>query len=129
MTKTRDQMIQRAATKLGHNPAGQTIATEDYERIDENLESILSDIPRATFYVGDFDTYDDESFEALADYLAGGLGDDFAKPEQWSMAKKADALRRLKTISAASGTSEPLKTDSMLRFGAHRNYGGTILDG
>lgn len=120
MAKTRQQMVHRALTKLGHLPAGQEAQAEDYGRVDENLESIFAELTaRQIFYVGDYDSYDEESFEPLADYLAGSMGDDFAKPANWQEVKKTSAINRLEIIAAPSGTGEPLKTDPMLRAGTY----------
>jgi hypothetical protein len=128
MSKTRDEMIARVLTKLGYNNAGQAIATEDQERVDDNLESIFGELAaRQIFYIGDFDAFDDESFEPLADYLAGGMGDDFGKTAEWSEVKKASAIDRLEVIAAPQGTGEPLTTDPTLRAGAYRS--GTYYDG
>lgn len=126
MSKTRDQMIARVLTKLGHNQAGQTMAAEDQQVVEDNLEPIFSELSaRQIFYVSDYEEYEDESFDALAEYLAAMLCEDFAKPlVEWAP-RKADAINRLELIAAPRGNGEDLKTDPMLRYGATRP--GTYL--
>lgn len=121
MSKTRDQMILRVLTKHGLNQPGQTVSAEDKQAVEDNLEPILKELEvRQIFYIGDFDTFEDESFEALADYLAAGMCEDFAGDlQKWAL-RRADAIDRLELIAAPSGTGEPLKTDVMLRMGAIR---------
>jgi len=128
MAKTRDQMIHRVLTKLGYNASGQSVAPEDFTRVDENLETILAELSaRQIFYVGDYDFYDDEAFEALSDYVASGLCEDFGQDENKWAARRADAIDRLELIAAPAGTGEPLRTDPMLRYGARYGRRGPIL--
>lgn len=121
MSKTRDQMIARCLTKLGKLASGQTIQPEDSVRVDDNLETCFAELgARQIYYVGDYTSYEDEVFDALAECLASALSADFgADRNEWE-ARRMAAESRLELISAPSGTGEPLRTDPIMRAGIYR---------
>lgn len=78
MTKTRDDLVNRALRKLGALPTGQAADPEDFQAVDGTVESVMSDLAtRNVWQWGDPDQIDDDAFEHLAELLAIANAEDF----------------------------------------------------
>lgn len=82
MTKSRQELVERALRKLGVVAAGQTPAAEDAAIVDDEIVPVLSDLAKREVYAfGDPDAIEDEAFVHLASILANSVAADFGKPE------------------------------------------------
>src|ERR1044071_7428246 len=88
MSKTRDQLIERALNKLGAIGAGQSPSAEDAALLAASVDPVMSDLAsRGIYSWGDPDNLDDDAFEHLAEVLAVAVARDFGK--------EADETKRL----------------------------------
>lgn len=109
ITKTRTQLIERAAVELGVLPSGQTLSDDDRDTIDNLIDPLL----RSLTIDGTVDIQDDEAIESeyfiyVARLLANEAAPSFGQPT--SAQVKMDNERMLRRLSAARPTGEVLKT-------------------
>lgn len=107
LTKTRIQLVNRVATKLMIVGSGQSLPAEDFNVIDDIVDSVLADLnARTIIYVDDSDAVDIAAFEWIADVLADTAAPDFGIPRDPN--KVAIAEMRLQEINAGRPTYEPM---------------------
>lgn len=107
-TKDRDELVQRAAQKLGIVGSGQSLEAEDGALIDDAVDALLSDLAaRGVVYVADDEEIDAALFEYLAMLLANAVAEDFGKP--MDAGKISFAEGRLRTIASGGPTYEVQK--------------------
>lgn len=79
--RTRADLVNRAAKFLGKLVAGQALAAEDYDSIDEELPSIIENLnSRGITYVADLDEIEEAGFLPLARIVAATVATDFSVP-------------------------------------------------
>ena len=90
-TKTRDELIDRAATKLTIIGSGQSLDAEDSASIDAAIDGILGDLAaRDVVEVPDDDAIPTEWFEDLAEIVAQFCGPDFGRAKDPNMIAMAE---------------------------------------
>lgn len=108
LTKTRAQLVTRAARKARLIAAGQSLETEDSTVIDDAIDGMLADLAaRSVVYVADDTAIDIAVFESLADVLAEVIAPDYGKPRDMNAVTAAEM--RLRTATSTAPTYEPLK--------------------
>jgi hypothetical protein len=109
-TKTRAQLVTRAAQKGMLIAAGQSLEAEDQALIDAAVDGVLADLnARNIVTVADESAIEIELFEWLADILYETSAPDFGKPRDYD--KILFAEQRLNAINMARPTYEPLEVD------------------
>ena len=108
MSRTRVDLVDRTAKLLGVIGAGQTLAAEDRQSIDDEIDGMMATLETESIYrVGDDDQIDDAAFYWLACVLAVTCAPDFGFSEE-GLAKKgvtrAGAESRLRKLSAVKPT-------------------------
>jgi hypothetical protein len=115
MSKTRDELVDRVLKILGIIGAGQEGSTEDATTVDDQIEPVLAELSaRRIVYVGDYSTYDDETFNPIAECIAVSLATEFGADMSHLVdpaTKMPFAEGRLRTITRRTGTGKMLKTD------------------
>jgi hypothetical protein len=109
ITKTRTDLIERAATALGALPSGQSLSPEDRATIDNLVDPLVSQLS-ADFIVQiqDTDAIPVEYFLPLATLLANEAGPSFGQP--FSLEVKLINEATLYRIAAMRPTYEILAT-------------------
>lgn len=108
VTKTRTDLVNRAAKKAMLVASGQSLETDDQETIDEAVDGMLADLAaRRVVYVANDDDIDISIFEWLADILAETVAPDFGKPRD--LTKIAVAEQALYAINMSRPTYEVLE--------------------
>lgn len=97
MTKTRQQLVNRALRMLGALPAGQAANADDYQNVDDTLEAVMSDLAtRDIWQWGDPDQIDDDAFEHLAGIMKQANARDFGiEPDEQARLLLESRLRQL----------------------------------
>lgn len=97
MTKTRQDLVNRALRMLGALPTGQAAAPEDYQTVNGTLESVMSDLAtRDIWQWGDPDQIDEDAFEHLAGIMKQANARDFGlEPEEQVRLLLESRLRQL----------------------------------
>lgn len=110
LTKTRIELINRAARKAMLIASGQELEAEDSEVIDEAIDGVLADLAeRGVVYVSDADAVDIAVFEWVADILAQKTAPDFGKATDFNAIEFAE--QKLRVITSAKATYEVLKAE------------------
>lgn len=110
MTKTREQLVERALRKLGALPAGQSAAPEDANLVDDEIEPLMADLAQRSIYAwGDPDQIDDAAFIHLADILANSVSRVFGVPQDENARRAAE--NRLKLLDTQYLSGQPLKVE------------------
>lgn len=108
LSKTRNQLIERAAKDLGIIEPGETLATEDRETFDGLVDPLLAQLSaEGIVYIQDDEQIENEYFLPLARLLANIAGPDFGSPIN-EPAKLADE-RLLRRMTGAKASNEPMK--------------------
>jgi hypothetical protein len=114
MAKTRDDLVQRALKNLGVLPQGQVPNVQEYNAVNDLVDSTVEDlIGRDVVYIDDVEAIDEKYFMPLALILASncraefGLTDDPALP---ALAQKSE--RDLQQISRVVPTFKTLKVEA-----------------
>jgi len=97
ITKTRDQLKERAAKDLGIIEPGEALSTEDDDTFDGLVDPLIAQLSADQIvYIDDSEAIDVAFFLPLARLLANIAGPDFGSPinEQAKMADEA-ILRRM----------------------------------
>lgn len=110
ITKTRDQLVDRALEKLGVVGSGQSAEAEDQARVDSVVDATLGDLAaRRIIYVANEDAIPVEWFEWLADLLADNVAEDFGRVRDATKRLYAESM--LRNLVAGMPTYEPLKVE------------------
>jgi hypothetical protein len=109
ITKTRTDLIARAATELGVLPSGQSLSDEDRDTIDGLIDPLLLQLSfDGVVDVPDTDAVPSELFIALARLLANEAAPSFGQPPSADVRMEQELL--LRRLSAMRATRETLKT-------------------
>jgi len=110
MTKTREQLVNRALGVLGVVAAGQIANAEDSAIIDEAVEPVLADLSaRGIYSYGDPDNIEDAAFDQLAVCIANARARDFGG--QYSEETRRIAESRLRILTQAYLSGQPVKVE------------------
>lgn len=111
MTKTRDELIQRALKDLGVLPVGQTASTQEYASVAGLVDPMVADLSaRDIYYVEDANAIDDAVFAPLGRYLAYYSAPEFGlQNDPGILSLRPQAEQDLKTIGSEGPTYSPLK--------------------
>lgn len=108
LSKTRTQLIERAAKDLGIIEPGETLSTEDRETFDGLVDPLIAQLSAEEIVtIQDDEQIENEYFLPLARLLANIAGPDFGSPI--NEAAKAQDERLLRKLSAAEASSATLK--------------------
>lgn len=100
MSKSRQQLIERALLELGVLAAGQTAAAEDSQVIDQAISPVMSDLATRDIYTwGDPDVFEDDAFDHLGIILANSRAPTFGSTRDETTRLMAEA--RLKQLRPA----------------------------
>lgn len=78
MTTTREQLVMRALREVGAAPAGQAPSAEDYQAMDDEVQSLMADLAQRNVWTwGDPDRIDDAAAIHLAKLLANSAARQF----------------------------------------------------
>lgn len=109
LSKTRDQLIERAAKNLGIIEPGEALSTEDYDTFDGLVDPLIAQLAADQIvYIDNDEEIANEYFMPLARLLANMAGPDFGSAIN-EEAKRTDenTLKRLTatkpTYAAAEG--------------------------
>ncbi len=110
MTKTRNELVNRALKELGVVGSGQTAEAEDFDEIDDAVEPVMSDLATRDIWVwGNPDEYDDDAFDHLAVLLANARARAFGvQPDEQKRLLAEARLRGLKP-TLLSGQPQPIE--------------------
>lgn len=110
MSKTREQLANRALDKLRIVGLGQSPEAEDTEKMDGIIDSFDAWVSSVHIYtIADIDEIEEDAFEWLADLLAWFGAPDFSKTREDAM--KMTAERELNRITASRPTYQVLETE------------------
>lgn len=105
ITKTRVDLIERAATELGALPSGETLSDDDRATIDNLVDPFLLQLSLDEVAdVADSDAIPSEWFLPLAGLLANIAAPSFG--QQYSEDKKLTLERQLRRITATKRTGQ-----------------------
>lgn len=110
-TKTRRQLIERAAEALGVLAAGQPVEVEDYARIDGYIDPTAADlIARDVYYIADTEEIPDSIFDDFAICVASTCRHAFGLSGNAELPAAAlNAENKLRIKSADGPTYRPLR--------------------
>jgi hypothetical protein len=101
LTKTQDELIARALTKLKVIGSGQSPDAEDRASVAAAIDGVLADLrARDVANVADVEAIPTEWFESLADLLAQAVADDFGAERDADRIAAAEAALRRKAAVA-----------------------------
>jgi len=107
MAKTRINLVNRALEKLLVVGAGQTADSEDFEKVDAIVDSVLEGLSGdGVFSVADEDDIEESAFEWIADVLAVASASDFGQSTDY--ARREYAEKRLTKLTATRPSKERL---------------------
>lgn len=113
--KTRNDLINRAAQRLGVLGAGQSLSAEDAQIIGDQIEPVIEELSaRRVVYIPDPDEIEDAYFNGLADCLAAAVAQDFALAGDalaTATARASEAERKFRIIQFAGPIDRPVKTE------------------
>jgi hypothetical protein len=108
--KTREQLVNEALKNLQAVGAGQSAAAEDYDEVDDKVESLVAQLSvDEVCDVTDLSEIPAEWFDALAELLANSCATKFG--QQYSADKKMHFEKMLRRATAPRATLEVLRTD------------------
>lgn len=110
MTKTRIELINRAASKLMIKAAGQSLEDEDSEVIDAAIDAVLADLStRGVVSVQDVNAIELDVFEWIAEIVADFCATDFGQERDPQKVEYCEA--KLFAVGMALPTYEPLRPE------------------
>lgn len=110
MTKTREQLIDRALIELGVVAAGQVANAEDSAIVSAEIDPVMSDLASRNVYnYGDPDIFEDDAFTHLAVCLANSCARSFGMDASEQTRLMAEA--RLRQLSPGMLTYQVLAVD------------------
>lgn len=106
ITKTRDQLIHRAATNLGLVQPGEALSSEDDETLDNLVDPLIAQLQAEEIvYIDDSDAIDVTIFMPLASLLANHAGPSFGSPiNDQAMARDRATLRLISSTRPTYAT-------------------------
>lgn len=108
VTKTRTDLIERAATELGALPSGETLSDEDRETIDNLVDPLVMQLSLdGVVDVADTEAIPSEWFISLARLLANEAAPSFG--QQTSRQVKDDNEAKLRKLTASKPTFQTQK--------------------
>ena len=108
LSKTRSQLIERAAKDLGIIEPGETLSTEDRDTFDGLVDPLIAQLSAESIVtIQDDEQIENEYFLPLARMLANIAGPDFGSPI--NEAAKMQDERILRKLSGAKASTETLK--------------------
>lgn len=108
-TKTRQDLIERAATELGILPANATLSDEDKTTIDNLVDPLLSELAVSLIAIADSEAIPSEYFLPVARLLANEAAPSFGQP--YSEDVKRINERMLRRLASTRPTREPVKAE------------------
>jgi hypothetical protein len=110
LTKTRDELIERAATDLGLVQPGEALSSEDHDTLDNLVDPLIAQLNADRIvYIQDADDINVDVFLPLASLLANQAGPAFGSPiNDAALMRDHATLRR---INSADPTYEVMKAD------------------
>ena len=110
ITKTRDQLIDRAAVNLGLVQPGEALSSEDHDTLDNLVDPILSQLQADNIvYIDDSEAIDVSIFLPLAAVLANYAGPSFGEPiNDGALARDQMTLKRISSTRPTYVVSEGL---------------------
>ena len=119
MTITREGLIALAADELNVTSVGQTLAIEDYEKIDDKIDGLLANLSsRGIVYIGDADAIPDSIADQMGILLADVCSKSFGKPRDFALRDRIEEEIRV-IVRRKPATNKYLSTDPALEGGAH----------
>ena len=124
MSKTREQLINQSLLNLGVIAEGQSISTEDMNKMDGIVDPAIAQLSALdVYYVSDPGALGpsggeipDEAFLSIAKYIANEACSAFNLPaDQKMQAMAVDAVDKLRIITAPTRTLRYLKVDPAVR--------------
>lgn len=116
-TKTRAQLVIRAAQRIGVLAAGQTLSAEDASLIDDQVDPMAEDLSaRQVVSLADTTEFDQSVFLPLADILGWWVSGDFGVSVQELLGLNVDgsvdgaAEKRLRKVNATRPLGEPVQS-------------------
>lgn len=110
LTKTRSQLIERAAKDLGIIEPGETLSAEDQETFDGLVDPLIAQLNADSIvYIQDDEAIEVEYFLPLARLLANIAGPDFGSPI--NEAAKMQDEQTLRRMSSAKPSYETMKVE------------------
>lgn len=104
---SREQLVSLALEELGVIGAGQTAEAEDAKRVDDKVNSVMSDLAKRTVWTwGDPDQIDDEAALHLAVILANASARSFGKSSDETVRLMAEG--RLKELAEYIDAGDPI---------------------
>lgn len=108
VTKTRTDLIERAATELGALPSGGTLDDDERETIDNLVDPLVMQLSLdGVVYVSDTEAIPSEWFISLARLLANEAAPSFG--QQTSPQVKLDNEAKLRKLTASKPTFQTQK--------------------
>jgi hypothetical protein len=97
VTKTRDQLIERAGINLGLVQPGEALSTEDYATLDNLVDPLIEQLSADNVvYIDDADAVAVRVFIPLAAVLANFAGPSFGSPiNDQAMLRDTNTLKRI----------------------------------
>ena len=109
-TKTREQLVNEALKNLQVVGAGQEPDDEDYDEVDDKVESLVAQLAADEVCdVADLSEIPAEWFDALAELLANSCATKFGL--QYNADKKGFFEKMLRRATAPRATLEVLRTE------------------
>jgi hypothetical protein len=107
MSKTRQELIERALLEVGVLAAGQTPSAEDSLVIDQAISPVMSDLATRDIYTwGDPDVFEDDAFEHLGVLLANSRAPTFGMPRDENTRFMCEARLKQLRLAILSGSRQ-----------------------
>lgn len=114
--RTRADLVYRAAKYLGKVVAGQALESEDYEAIDNEIDSLIANLnARGITFIPDDESISDEGFLPLARVLAAAVCTDFAVPLNALAGFEGEPMRselELRALGRAGITNDRIRFEN-----------------
>lgn len=106
VTKTRNQLIERAGINLGLVQPGEALSTEDKSTLDNLVDPVIQQLAAdRIIYIQDDDAIEVAVFLPLAAILANHAGPSFGSPiNDAALMRDENTLRRINSTNANSET-------------------------
>lgn len=109
LTKTRQQLKERAATELGFLPSNATLSDEDSDTLDNLVDPLVMQLDAdGVVSIGDTDAIESTYFIPLARLLANEAAPSFG--QEYSLDKKSLNEGILRRLTATKPTGETLRS-------------------
>lgn len=114
MTKTREDLVKKALKNLGVLPQGQTAGVEEYNQVNDLIDSMIEDlVGRDIVFIEDVDAIEDKFFLSLAHVLAGFSLSEFGMQNDAALTARAiKAEQDLQRIFAERPTYDILEVQA-----------------